>query len=393
MVFPRVPYPLRDGGAIAMMQMIKGLYAEGATLTLFFLNTSKHFVEESIVREQFEQYGEVHLSYVNNDVTPKGALLNLFSSDSYHISRFKDEKAFVQIKNVLQQSTFDVVHFDGLQSSVFLEVVRENTKAKCVLRQHNIEHLIWKRNAEHAMFVKKQYLKLLADRLKNYEESILPQYDAVVSISSVDADYFKKFNKKVCVASTGIDVEINSQDISFQEKTVFHLGSLDWMPNQEGVKWFLNEVWPLVLQKDASFQFKLAGRNISDSFLEFAQGFQNVEFVGEVENAREFMVENGLMIVPLKAGSGVRIKILEGLSLGVPIVTTQIGVEGIDVKNNEELFIADSAQEFSDAIISFNQEKFNELTNKAKRFIREKFDNNVISQRLLAFYKSIGEKV
>lgn len=393
MVFPRVPYPLRDGGAIAMMQMIKGLHACGADLTLFFLNTSKHFVKEAIVNERFSSYGKVYSVSINNDVTVKGAVSNLFSSESYHISRFKDEVAFDQMRNVLENSEFDTIHFDGLQSSVFLKLAQEISLARCVLRQHNIEHLIWERNAKNAGFVKKQYLKILAERLKSYEEGVLPKFDAIVPISSVDANYFQKFNKRLFVTSTGIDSNQNVGDISLKAKTVFHIGSLDWMPNQEGVKWFLNEIWPLILEKDSSFQFKLAGRNISDSFVEFAEGFQNVQVVGEVDDAKEFITQNGLMIVPLKAGSGVRIKILEGLALGVPIVTTEIGVEGIEVDNGEEIFIANDPEEFAKVILEFNHEKFLSITNKARLFIRENFDNSVISQRLLGFYSSIGKKV
>ena len=104
------------------------------------------------------------------------------------------------------------------------------------------------------------------------------------------------------------------------------------------------------------------------------------------------MSNNGIMIVPLMAGSGVRIKILEGLSLGIPIVTTSIGAEGINVENHKHLVIADTAQDFADGLLSFTEEKVESISDNARLFIRENFDNNVISQSLLSFYSNLGEK-
>ena len=390
LIFPRVPYPLRDGGAIAMMQMIKGLHSNGAKITLFFLNTSKHFVNHKKITEIFKEFGVIHVIDINNNVTIKGALLNLLTDESYHISRFENVRAEQELARILKSEIFDVIHFDGLQSSVLLNVVRLNSRAKCILRQHNIEHLIWKRNAKNSSFFKSFYLTLLSNRLKKYEDTVLSEFDGVVAISSVDLTYFKVFNPNLFVASTGVNV--SDRHTSFHKDVIFHLGSLDWIPNQEGVKWFLNEVWPLVLIKKPKAKFSLAGRNISSTFYKEIRGNTNVDIIGEVEDAKSFMSNNGIMIVPLMAGSGVRIKILEGLSLGIPIVTTSIGAEGINVENHKHLVIADTAQDFADGLLSFTEEKVESISDNARLFIRENFDNNVISQSLLSFYSNLGEK-
>lgn len=388
MILPRVPFPQRDGGAIAMQQMIKGLKNAGADLILFFLNTSKHFVKPEIIRDQFDSYGEVLYSDINNDVTVSGALLNLGSKKSYHISRFEDETAKKKLQELVVNRDIDIVHFDGLQTTVFLSLIRQHTSAKCVLRQHNIEHLIWERNAQYANGIKGMYLEILANRLKKYEEKTLKEVDAIIPISKVDAVYFNDFDKPVHVTSTGIDVEEECPS-DFSRYKVFHLGSLDWLPNQEGIKWFLDTVWPGVYLSDSRYEFYIAGRNMSDQFRSYCEGIKNVIVVGEVEDSKNFMKNHGVLVVPLKSGSGVRIKILEGLSLGIPIVTTAIGVEGIEVEHKKELFIADTEKEFQNSIITITTQS-QDIQDNAKRFIRDNFDNNVISQKLLRFYDRIG---
>ncbi len=385
-IFPRVPYPHRDGGAIAMHQMIKGLFGQGLDLTLFFLNTSKHYIEHDIIRQQYGEYGDVHVEDIENKITVLGACCNLFTNGSYHITRFDDEQVHRVLSTLVKGGDFDVIHFEGLQTTPYLETIKKLNKGKCVLRQHNIEHLIWERNAENSSFLKGKYLKLLASRLKKYELDILSKADAIVSISDVDTVFFKKHNKNVYTATTGVSV-VDVVNIPVETRSVCYLGSMDWMPNQEGVKWFLSKVWEEVLSKDPEFKFYLAGRNFPKYFFELEKKYKNVKVIGEVENAVDFLASKEILIVPLWAGSGVRIKILEGMSLGKYVVTTTIGAEGIPVVDKENIRIEDEVKLFAEAIV--NKESYSDISNNAKAFIREKFDNNVISQGLIRFYQNI----
>ncbi len=121
-------------------------------------------------------------------------------------------------------------------------------------------------------------------------------------------------------------------EVKPQRQSVFHLGSLDWMPNQEGVKWFVESVWPLVLAEQPKATFHIAGRDIPD-WVNAYHGKNNVFVAGEVNNAADFMNSKEIMIVPLKSGSGMRVKIIEGFAAHKAIVSTTVGAEGINYEN------------------------------------------------------------
>ncbi|MCF8255091.1 MAG: glycosyltransferase family 4 protein, partial [Bacteroidia bacterium] len=175
--------------------------------------------------------------------------------------------------------------------------------------------------------------------------------------------------------------------------SVFHLGSMDWMPNQEAMKWFIQEVWDKVNLEFPSLPFYLAGRNIPDSFFAYNQQ-KNVHVLGEIEDAIEFMNQKAIMIVPLFSGSGIRVKILEGMALGKCIISTDLGAQGIDITDGENILIANTAEEFVKKI-SYLVAHPNEITrigNNASSLAKEKYDNQKIIQKLLRFYSHLAKK-
>ena len=159
MMFPRVPFPLKDGGAIAMYNLIKGInQTKDVSLTLFFLNTSKHYVDHAEINKHFGVFGDVHIIDIKNDITVPGAVKNLFSKQSYIISRFINEGIASKLTRILKGQKFDVIHVDGLQVAHYVRVIRENVSedTKVILRQHNVEQLIWERLAGESGRVKKR---------------------------------------------------------------------------------------------------------------------------------------------------------------------------------------------------------------------------------------------
>ncbi len=179
--------------------------------------------------------------------------------------------------------------------------------------------------------------------------------------------------------STYIDPE------SFE--TVFHLGALDWFPNQEGLLWFVEKVWPLVNSQMPDAKFIIAGRNAPDWLTEKILR-PGVEFVGEVPNSTAFMKKHAIMVVPLLSGSGIRIKIIEGMSVGKTIVTTQIGMEGIDAVHDKDILIADKAGDFANIVLELlNKPSKTEIIGRnACKFAAENFDLVSISKQLTLFY-------
>lgn len=166
---------------------------------------------------------------------------------------------------------------------------------------------------------------------------------------------------------------------------------MDWAPNQQGLEWFIETCWPIIHKNNPQLIFRIAGRNAPEWFVAKIQ-VAGVEFVGEVANARDFMEENTIMIVPLLAGSGMRIKIIEGLGLGKAIVSTSIGAEGIPAIHNESICIANTKEEFVESIqllIKNNEIRFS-IEKNAVTFVHTNFDNETIISNLLDFYKTHG---
>jgi len=190
------------------------------------------------------------------------------------------------------------------------------------------------------------------------------------------------------VSPSGIDFETTAADMAkIDFPSIFHIGSLDWFPNQEGVLWFIGNCWEKLCQRHPGLRFYIAGRKAPDWLVaRFHQ--PNVVFMGEVENAFDFMKSKAIMVVPLLSGSGMRVKIVEGMALGKTVVTTSIGAEGIKVTDGHNILIADQPEDFVRAIemLIGNRQESERIGMNAKQFIRENYDNMTITSNLADFY-------
>lgn len=389
-MLPRVPYPLKDGGAIAMYNLLRGMYLQNTELTILSYNTIKHFADP--IPKEVADLGDLHTVFIDNRIKPLDALINLFTTASYHISRFQTDEVEEKLSEILQTKKFDIIHCDSLYTGIYLPVIKQFApKSKVVLRQHNIEYQIWERIAIRAKGLKKWYLSVLSERLKKVEYSLIPQFDAIIPITPIDALTFTKMGaKQQYVCPVGVNMEQYSLDDKVEENTVFHLGSLDWMPNLEGMKWFLEKVWPIVHAQSTKATFHIAGRNVPDWILNY-NGKQNIVVDGEIPSAPQYLKSKQIMVVPLKSGSGMRVKIIEGFAAGKAIVSTTIGAEGIACEDNVHIEIADTEIEFANNIVNLlnNSDKTSFLGSNAKELIREKYSDIATAKGLVDFYRNM----
>lgn len=388
----RLPFPLNDGGAIAMYNMANGFLENGVDLEILSYNTTKHQVDLKKINDSVYSVDRVYDFPIDNEVKPLEAFLNLFSSTSYNVSRFESEEMKNFIRTTFKGKHYDVVHFEGLFTAPYLEVLREVLpKAKMVIRQHNVEYKIWERMAQGASFPKNKYLNLLTTRLKKYEEELLPQFDAIVPITEVDALELKNFDcPEFRVSSTGVDVEKFDQvTVPQKENSVGFLGSLDWMPNQEGVKWFLEQVWFFIHQKAPELVVNIAGKNAPDWLLALNNPDEGINVIGEVGSAEAFLKEQKVIVVPLLSGSGMRIKIIEAMAAKKAIVSTYVGAEGIEI--SDECLLTDHPEVFANAVIELVKEdnKRKVLEEKAYGLAVSKYSNKSRVNELLQYYKGL----
>jgi glycosyltransferase involved in cell wall biosynthesis len=396
-IFNRFPWPLKDGGAIANFNESMGCCHAGTELTIAALNTEKHYIEYEDLPEHVKNMGDIHLTYIDNRIKPQDALLNLFSKRSYHVDRFISDEFEKQLIEICQAKTFDVVVFESIFVAPYLAAIRKYSNAPCVLRQHNIEYKIWETLAQHdGNMLKRSYLRLLASRLKKYEVSMLNLFDGITVFTQTDSDMLRADNCQIPIGifPFGINTEkliINQENLEMP--SVFHLGSMDWMPNQEAMNWFIQEVWYDLSVDYPTLHFYLAGRNIPLEFFDY-NNQNNIRVLGEVEDAIRLMNDKAIMIVPLFSGSGIRVKILEGMALGKCIVATNFGAQGIDAVDGEHILIANTAEEFRAKLdyLLKNPREIKRIGNNASELARSKYNNKTLIQEKLNFYRNLVRK-
>jgi glycosyltransferase involved in cell wall biosynthesis len=388
----KVPYPIKDGGAIACMNLTRGFSLNGHKVTVLAMNTQKHHILYGELPESVKDLAEFKLVEVPARISRISALGNLlFSRKPYNAVRFISGSFKKELIKLLKGKQFDVIQLEGLYVCPYIPVIRKYSNAKIVYRAHNIEHEIWERTAAMAKGWEKIYFRILSRRIKKLERGMMNRYDLLVPITERDGKILDELgNKKPRhVSQTGIDSSVlipNSKKL--KHPTLFHIGSLDWTPNQEGLIWFLEKCWPKINDKFPEIKFYIAGRN-APYWFKRKMDLPNVVFEGEVPDAYDFMNSKSIMVVPLFSGSGMRIKIIEGMALGKPIITTSIGTEGISTTAGENIMLAETADEFVSSISELidNREFFDKIGRNAIEYIHEKFDNMAAAAALIEFYK------
>ena len=383
---------------MAMNSIISGLLEAGHQVKVLAVNNEKYNVTEADIPEDYKKKTGIELIDVDLSVRPMKALLNLFTGKSYHVERFISKEFKSRLAEVLKKEHFDVVQLEMLYMAPYVETIREHSKAMIVLRAHNVEHKIWERIAKDTkFFLKRWYINHLASTLRDYELSALETVDGIAAITRKDAAFFRKYcSKPIIDIPYGVYPEEFTPKYEIEGKPKFyHIGSMNWMPNEDGIRWFIEEVLPKTVEKVPDFVYHLAGRNMP----EWLTALKNphVDVVGEVPDAKEFVANHDVAIVPLLAGSGIRIKIIESMAMGKTVITTRVGAEGILYDEEVNLIIAENKAKMVEAIRSINEnpEIAVSIGQAARKLVEETYDNRKIIARLLMFYEQIkpGSKI
>lgn len=386
------PYPAFEGGPMAMNSIVTGLLNAGHQVKIMAVNSKKFNVTPEDIPEDYKQKTGIELIDVDLRVRPFQAFKNLFTNKSYHVERFISKNFNNRLIEVLKEDIYDVVQLETLYMAPYIDTIRKYTKARIVLRAHNVEHLIWERIAKGTrFFLKRAYIKHLAKTLKNYELSVISKVDGIAAITRKDAAVFRKY----CAAST-IDIPYGVYPDEFKpsyaiegKPSFYHIGSMNWMPNVEGIKWFIENCMDAVTAKVPDFVFHLAGRHMPEWLKVLKNG--HVDVVGEVPDAKAFVADHNVAIVPLLSGSGIRIKIIESMALGKTVITTMVGAEGILYTENVNIIIAENKAQVAEAIrrINENPAMAEEIGRAARKLVEDVYDNRKITERLLMFYEQI----
>ncbi|UTW65610.1 glycosyltransferase family 4 protein [bacterium SCSIO 12643] len=381
----KIPFPPNDGGTLATYQLAKAMIDMGWEVKILSIATSKHPYTEMPLDPVFKKTVP---EYIEVDTTPKvSALLkSVWKKDNYIVNRFDHPDFANLIQKTLGENTYDLVVFEGTFTAPYIDLVKKNSDAILMMRSHNVEFQLWEDrilNETHAL--KRFLLQSPVKQLKQFELNELKKFDVVATISMSDKAYFNSYFglSKTIYVPFGISLPDEMVVDDDTENKIVFLGALDWEPNVNGLKWFLNEVWPIIRAKNPNIQFYIGGRNAPKDFGE--QLPEGVIFHGEVADAHSFILSGQLMVVPLFEASGIRIKIIEGLALGQVIATTSKGAQGIPAQNEKDILIADTpkqmAREILDTLKSSN--KSESISKHARILAEQEFDISRTQKKLL----------
>jgi polysaccharide biosynthesis protein PslH len=395
----KMPFPQKDGGASSIYHTAVGLMNNKIDLKILAINTPKNWVEIDSVPLQFREATRFEYSIVDTRIKISHCLLNLFTRQSYFVSRFYAKSHESHLIKILQQEEFDIIQLEHVYMGVYLDAIRKYSKAKIILRAQNVEFNLWTRISDSKInLLKKLYLKMATHRLRKFETQISQKVDGIMAISKEDESTFSKIAPDVALKSIPMGWDFNktkslNNDSHNNDFPVFyHLGSMDWLPNIEGLKWFIETIVPAIHLKYPHFQFRLAGKKMPAWFYEKQN--KNLIIDGEVESSLEYQMNKSILIVPLLSGGGMRVKIIEGMALGKTIISTSIGAEGIPYTDQENILIADSREDFlvqiSQCIESIDFCK--KIGANAKKLAKENFDCTNVGREMIFFYESVTLK-
>ena len=388
----KFPWPVKDGEVIGILNLTRGFAEQGHEVTVLSLNTKKHHFPPEKLPEHIKKLARFIAVDIDTSNKPLKAFLNLFGSSSYNVTRFHSEAFEEKIGEVLRENQFDLILLEGIYLMQYIDAIRENTKAKVLLRPQNVEYIIWQRLAEkERSAIVSRYFGLLAERMQEFEVENMNKADILIPVSEAD---LKIFLEQGCTLPhiaipTGYVFDGLPPIREDEENAVAFIGGMDWMPNREGVEWFLDRVWDIVLEQVPDAKLYLAGRNFPDDLNKEEK--QGVHIVGEVEDAREFLLSKSILIVPLFAGSGMRVKIVEAMSLGRAIVSTAVGAESLACTDGKDILITDRPGSFARSVIKLlkDQELRMKLGKNAQQLVLDKYDNRKICSAIIDFCKPL----
>lgn len=276
----------------------------------------------------------------------------LFSVFPYAMEKYLSKPMMRWLESHLGTDRFDLVVCDFLFPAPNFRHLQ--TGVPLMLFQHNMEALIWKRLAESSSNpIKRFYLNSQFQRFSKWERRLSPLFDGVITVSEDDSRYaceqYQLDNVRGHVP-TGVDADYFAprKEILADGGVIGFLGSMDWMANIQAVEFFVGEIYPRIKRAIPEVRFVVIGRNPPKSVLDLARSDASIAVTGSVEDVRPHLKECDLMVVPLLTGGGTRIKILEAMAMGVPVISTTIGAEGLELESGVHLEIADHADEFAD---------------------------------------------
>ena len=347
-----VPWPADNGYKLRTLSVLRGLSSLGHEVTLLAFAPGGEAPGHRALERWCRRIEVVPLTLASLS-SARGVLARvrgLASGLPFSARRFRSTDMERRVRHLLRAERVDAVVADG----VFSLVNVPDTPVPVLLNAHNVEHLILARYADHERHpLKRGYARLESRKLRAFERAACGRATAVLTCSEVDRAVFAALrpDRPALVVPNVIDVEEYHPGASADQATLLYQGGLDWYPNRDAVAFFVSEILPRVRRAVPAARLVVAGRNAPENFRRRFAGVPGVAFTGAVDDMRPVIARATVCVVPLRIGSGTRLKILEAAAMAKAVVSTRLGAEGLSFAGGEEIALADEPQDFADAVI------------------------------------------
>jgi glycosyltransferase involved in cell wall biosynthesis len=382
-----LPYPPDSGGKVKTWGILQLLAEKHDVFLISFVDDKKELKFEKKVTEKCSLGVK---TFVTPIITSKHSSLSfrtikgILNPIPFRVSKYYLSKTADYIKNLTNKIKFDVVYCDHLTSAPYLSHIKNVNEIFKVYDEHNINsqamftYAKWEDN-----FVRKLVYILEGIKFRLDEKKKIPQFDKIFAISPEDLKILRCFidhHDKASFLPTPINV---NNLYRFGSKNILFIGLMSWWPNEQGVIWFVNRVFPLVLKEIPEAKFQVIGDNVSNKIRALAS--DNVELLGYVSDLQKYYENAGVFVAPINVGGGIRIKILNAMGRGMPVISTSLGASGINAKLGRDLIIADSPTEFARGIVSIidEQSKAEELSKNSIKFINDNYGIESAKKKLV----------
>lgn len=318
---------------------------------------------------------------------------NLFSAYPFNVNKDYDPRLRARAAELLSSQPFDLLICDFVQMA--RNVLGLTAPAK-LLFQHNVEAQIFQRHAEQdSGWLRRWYMHHQARKMRRFEAAAGQHFDGVIAVSQADKDRFRTDYgwHHVQVIDTAVDTDYFQPVPQPPEphRLVF-VGSLDWLPNADGIRFFVDRIWPRILEQLPQARFQVVGRNPSPALRRLQQR-PGVEIVGTVPDVRPYLAQAAVVVVPLLVGGGTRMKIFEAMAMRRAVVSTPLGAEGLPVQHEEHILLADTPQQFAEQVLRLltQPELRQQLADLAYQYVTQNFASEVVARQFDAICTQVVE--
>ncbi len=387
---PTLPYPLTDGGRIRVFNLLKHI-AKKNDVSLIALETqTTDWKNVATIKELGIKVHLVRNKQALPDITPKTVLSAFFNRQPVTVERYRIPAYQEKLKELLSNEVFDVVHYEMFHTAQFYT----ETDLPNVLSLQNVDSEIWRRLQDETKTLFDKWIYWNQKRsFQRYERVLSPKFDAVTCTSEVDAAVFERYCEEgtVEIIPNGVDVTHFTPDNASEASAhLIYIGSMDWYPNEDAVSFFADEILPLIQEHVPDVKFTIVGGNPSERVQKLAE-MKGVVVTGRVPEIKPYFAEATVFVVPLRIGSGTRLKILEALAMGKAVVSTTVGAEGLALRDDEEIFIADEPNAFAGSVTRLltDPELRQKIGRNGRVRVEQDYDWRSIAEKLHKVYESL----